>query len=187
MTVVAFSASPRTDSNSDILADRVLRGARSAGASVEKVRLHGLSIAPCTACDACQRSPATPCVITDDMGPLLDRLRAADIVVYAAPIYFFSVAAQMKVFLDRTYALGGGGDWTALGGKRAVVVLTYGDSDAASSGVRNAIGMFEDACRFLGMELVRVVHASCGGPGEIRRNRQALADAEAAGRDAAGG
>ena len=184
MRVVVFSASPRLQSNSEILADCVLAGARDAGATVEKIRLHGRSIAPCTACDACQASPATPCVIRDDMGPLLDLLRAADVVVFASPVYFFSVAAQMKLFLDRTYALGGGGRWDALSGKRAVVTLTYGDSDPKSSGVKNAIGTFEDACAFLGMELVRVVHASCSRPGEIRSNPAALDEAAAAGRAA---
>jgi multimeric flavodoxin WrbA len=182
MMVTAFSASPRKGANSDILADAILRGAAEAGADTGKVKLHGLNIEPCRACDACQKSFASRCVIDDDMAEVLETLEQSDAIVLASPIYFFSVAAQMKVFLDRTYALGGGGRWDALAGRKCAVALTYGDSDPAASGVRNAIGMFEDAASFLGLSLSSIVHASCDAPGEVSGNPAALRDAEQAGR-----
>jgi multimeric flavodoxin WrbA len=182
MRVTAFSATPRKKGNSDVLADAILQGAGAAGASVEKVRLHGKSIAPCRACDTCQKSFDARCVIDDDMAALLATLEQSDGIVLASPIYFFSVAAQMKVFLDRTYALGGGGRWDALAGRRCVVALTYGDSDPAASGVENAIGMFRDAASFLKLDLVSEVHASCNDPGEVAKNADAMHRAELAGR-----
>lgn len=187
MLVTAFSATPRKNGNSDVLAQAVLRGAESAGAVVEKVRLHGIDISPCRACDTCQKSYEAGCVIDDDMKELLTRLVQSDGIVLASPIYFFSVAAQMKVFLDRTYALGGGGRWDALAGRRCVVALTYGDSDPAASGVENAIGMFRDAASFLELDLVSVVHASCNDPGEVAHNADAMGRAERAGRSLVAG
>jgi multimeric flavodoxin WrbA len=182
MRVTAFSATPRKNGNSDVLAEAILEGAASDGAVVEKVRLHGKDIAPCTACDTCQKSFEAGCVIDDDMAQLLETLKQSDGIVLASPIYFFSVAAQMKVFLDRTYALGGGGRWDALAGRRCVVALTYGDSDPAASGVENAIGMFRDAASFLTLDLVSVVHASCNDPGEVAKDTDAMRRAELAGR-----
>jgi multimeric flavodoxin WrbA len=180
--VLVLSATPRRGGNSEILAEQVVAGARAAGAVVEKIRLADLRIEPCDACDACQGERETACLIADDMEGFYPKLLQADALVFAAPIYFFGACAQMKCFLDRTYALGGGGDWTAMAGKRAGVILTYGDSNPLYSGVANAYGMFRDACRFLAMELVECIQASCGEAGEVRKNAAAMAAAEELGR-----
>lgn len=180
--IVAFSSTPRRRGNSDILADRILAGAAEAGASVEKVRLHGLQIQPCTACGKCQKSVDEPCVIPDDMAPLLEKVRGADAMVFASPIYFFTVNAQMKAFLDRMYALFGEGKFDALQGKRAALAFAYGDPDPLASGVANALGVFQGACAFLGVELTGWVHAACLDAGEVEQNQAALDAATALGR-----
>jgi len=118
MTIFAYCSSARRQSNSEILADHILAGAHAAGARVEKVRLHGMNILPCTGCNACQKTVETPCVLKDDMAALLEKTRSADGLVFASPIYFATVNAQMKVFVDRLYALFGAGTFDALRGKR---------------------------------------------------------------------
>ena len=165
--IVAFSASPRRNGNSDILAGRLLEGAEAAGATVEKVRLHGLDIRPCTACESCQKDPGAACIQNDDMHGLIGKVRAADGLVLASPIYFFTVNAQMKLFPDRLYALFGGGVFDVIKGKRAAVALSYGDPDPLGSGAVNALHMFQDACRFVGIELCGCVHASCAQAGDV--------------------
>lgn len=182
MFVTGFSASPRRGGNSDTLVDRILAGAKEGGADVRKVRLHPLDIRPCRACESCKRSFEARCAVRDDMAGLLELLVQSDGIVFGAPIYFFSVAAQMKLFLDRTYALGGDGRWDALAGRRMAVALTYGDESEDTSGVRNAIGMFRDAAAFLGLSLQGFVCASCDKPGEVRTNEAVMAAAFEAGR-----
>ncbi len=181
-TIVAFSATPRKRGNSDLLADCVLEGVREAGAAAEKVRLRKLDIHPCIACNACKKSPDAPCALQDDMAPLLDKVRAADGIVFAAPIYFFSMNAQMKTFLDRLYALFGADTFDALKGKKAAVVLTYGDSDPLNSGVMNALRTFQDAFTFLDVGFAGCVHASCDAPGEVASQQAVLDQAKALGR-----
>ncbi len=167
---IAFYSSPRPKGNSAILAEAILKGAAEAGAETEKVRLHGLKIQPCRACNACQRSIEAFCVIKDDMHLLLDKLRLADAFVLASPIYFCSVNAQMKLFLDRWYALFGEGRADTLRGKRMALAFTYGDKDIFTSGTINALRMFQDAAFALGIELVGWVHASCLKAGEVSDN-----------------
>jgi multimeric flavodoxin WrbA len=180
--IAAFCASPRHRSNSEILADHILKGAEEAGALVEKVRLHDLSIHPCTGCDECRETIEAPCVLHDDMPHLLQKVRAANGFVFASPIYSFCVNAQMKVFFDRLYALGGGGTTRGtLRGKRAVVALTYGDADPLASGAVNALGMFQYASTYHGFELMGWVHASCKVQGEVEINRNVLEKAIALG------
>ena len=181
-SIVAFSASPRKRSNSEILADRILASAKQSGASVEKVRLCELSISPCNACGACLKSVEAPCVIDDDMAPLLEKIRSADGLVFASPIYFLSVNAQMKVFLDRMQALFSDGPPDAIRGKRAAVALTYGNPDPLASGAGVALRMFQEAFAFLSVELTGWVHASCNKPGEIETNTDVLEAAMALGK-----
>jgi len=184
-TIVAFSASPRRKGNSDILADHILGGAQQAGASVEKVRLHGLAIGPCRACDVCQQSVDTPCVQHDDMPGLLDKVRGADGIVLASPIYFFSVNAQMKLFLDRLYALFGMEVFDVLEGRPVAIALAYGDPNPLHSGAMNALRMFQDACTFLRMELCGCVHASCADEGVVLDRPDLLEEARELGRKVA--
>lgn len=179
--ILVVSSTPRSNGNSDILASRIAEAAAAAGAQVELVRLRDLDIAPCTGCDACQGSAEDVCVQDDDMAALRPKLLEADALVLASPIYFFTVCAQMKTFMDRTYALGGG-DWTALAGKDLALVFTYGDSNPLHAGVANAYGTFQDACRFLGMKMFDTLPVSCGAEGEVLENAEALAAAEDMGR-----
>ena len=180
--IVAFSSTPRKEGNSDILVDHVLKGAGELGAETEKIRLHDLAIRPCTACGVCQKSVETPCVIKDDMASLVEKIRQADGLLMASPIYFCSVNGQMKVFLDRLYALFGGGGFDTLRGKRAALVFTYGDKDPLSSGVMNALRLFQDAFYALGVQMTGWVQVSCLDAGEVRRNHHALEEARLLGR-----
>ncbi len=182
MKITAFSSTPRRRGNSDILTDQAIEGAREAGAAVEKIRLSDFTVAPCTACDVCQDRVDTPCIIDDDGEELLKRMIGSDAIILASPIYFFTVNAQLKSLMDRSYALGGDGHWDALAGKRLGVILTYGDSDVKASGVFNAIGTFEDAARFLKMELTGIVHVSCSAEAEILGNPKALEEARELGK-----
>jgi multimeric flavodoxin WrbA len=184
--ILALSATPRRRGNSDILVDRILEGVRRAGGSGEKIRLAGLRLEPCDACEACQKETDTPCVIDDDMAPLLEKVRAADGYVFASPIYFFSVSAQLKLFLDRCYALFGGGRFDQLAGRRAALAFAYGDTDPIASGVGNAVQMFQGAARFLGLDLVGWVHASCQEEGQVLADERVLAQAVALGEQLAG-
>ena len=103
-SILILKASPRERGNSALLAERTAEGARQAGAMVESIYLHSLDIRPCDACDLCRENDGE-CVIPDDMQSLYPRLRAADAIVIATPVYWFTLSAQAKLFIDRWYAL----------------------------------------------------------------------------------
>jgi len=166
--IVIVNGSPRKNGNSTLLAEQVAAGARAAGAEVESFTLHTMDIRPCDACDACQETAGGMCLIRDDMQLLYPRLERADAIVIASPIYWFSVSAQTKLFIDRCYAFDSP-QGNALAGKQFGLVLTYGDSDPFSSGAVNAIHMFQDACRYLKANLAGIVHGSASKAGEIRQ------------------
>lgn len=101
--ILILSTSPRKGGNSDILADEFARGAHDAGHQVEKVSLHDKTIGFCRGCLACQQNQR--CVIRDDMDTITQKMHDAEVIVFATPIYYYSVCGQMKTLLDRSNPL----------------------------------------------------------------------------------
>jgi multimeric flavodoxin WrbA len=101
--VLVLSASPRRGGNSDLLCDEFLRGAKESGNRAEKMFLRDKKINHCVACGACQSNGGN-CVQKDDMAEVLDKMIAADVIVMATPVYFYTMNGQMKTLIDRTYA-----------------------------------------------------------------------------------
>lgn len=167
--ILVILGSPRRRGNSATLAQQVIAGAEAAGAHVDVAFLHDMRIGPCSACDACQGESATDCILQDDMHILYPLTRRADALVIASPIYWFTMSAQTKLYLDRCYALGGpeGHDLT---GKRLGIILTYADADPFSSGAVNALRAFQDAAAYLKAEIVDTIYGSASAAGEIAAN-----------------
>lgn len=100
MKILAIHGSPRTlRSTTRQLVSLVLTGAAEAGAETEMVDLCDLRITPCTACEGCSFNGI--CVFDDDMPALVERMKDADGIIFASPVYIDNVSGQMKVFFDR--------------------------------------------------------------------------------------
>jgi len=102
-SVLIISTSPRRGSNSDRMAAEFARGAEEAGNKVEVVRLRDKEIAFCRGCLACQKTHR--CVIGDDAVEICRKMHDADVIVWATPIYYYSVSGQMKTMIDRANPL----------------------------------------------------------------------------------
>ena len=103
MKVLGISASPRLKGNSDLLLRQALAGAESAGANIEYIRLAELKISPCIECNTCYKTGR--CVIEDDYQQLMQKVIDADRLIFATPIFFMTVSAQAKLFIDRCQCL----------------------------------------------------------------------------------
>lgn len=92
--VLILSSSPRRGGNSDTLCDEFLRGAQEAGHEVEKIFLKDKTIHYCTGCGVCNEGK--PCPQKDDAPEIVRKMVAADVIVLATPVYFYTMSAQMK-------------------------------------------------------------------------------------------
>jgi multimeric flavodoxin WrbA len=99
MRVLGINGSPRVGGNTDILLDRVLEGARSNGADIEKVALNKMKFSACQECDNMPDTSA--CIINDDMQVIYKKIKECDALVFASPIFFGSLSAQSKAMIDR--------------------------------------------------------------------------------------
>ena len=179
--VLVLMASPRARSNSTILAEEAVRGAKKAGATVEAFRLAKMNIGPCLACEGCRKPGADGCVRKDDIRMLHAKLRDTDALLIASPVYWFTMSAQIKMFMDRLYAFGAE-KYKPLKGKRIGIILTYGDADPFSSGAVNALRSFQDAFAYVGAPIKGMVYGSADKPGEVRENTSLLKEAFTLGR-----
>ncbi|HHW75323.1 MAG TPA: flavodoxin family protein [Firmicutes bacterium] len=98
-TLLAISSTPRRGGNSEAALHSFCRAAEENNISVEIVRLQELRLEPCRGCERCEADGI--CVIKDRMVPLYQKVAAVDGLVLATPIYFGSLAAQLKIFMDR--------------------------------------------------------------------------------------
>ncbi|MDR1641220.1 MAG: flavodoxin family protein [Clostridiales bacterium] len=103
-SVLVLMGSPRKGGNSDCLSDAFMRGAREAGHATEKVYLKDRKINACLGCFICQSREGL-CVQKDDMSELYEKMKAADAIVFASPVYFYTWNAQTKTVIDRTIAV----------------------------------------------------------------------------------
>jgi len=102
MKVLGIFGSPRREGNTETLLKEFLRGCREVGAEVEEIFLRELKISPCLEIYACRKDGKCP--IRDDMQHLYAKIGEAEILALASPVFFYSVSAQAKAFIDRCQA-----------------------------------------------------------------------------------
>ena len=92
-------------SKSLLMANKFIEGAQASGAEVKTIPLSGKKINNCIGCYNCWTKTPGICVFKDDMPDLLDSIKKTDLVVFITPLYFFSVSALLKQFIDRMLPL----------------------------------------------------------------------------------
>jgi multimeric flavodoxin WrbA len=187
--ILVLLSSPRKKGNSATLANEIIRGAESEGANVETIRLHGMDISPCQACYACQKKDSKGCAIDDEMQTIYPKLQEHDTWVIASPVYWFTMTAQAKLFMDRCFAFPAYSKKsleTAFVDKRIGIAMSYGDTDPFNSGCVNALRTFQDAFNYVGAKIIGMVYGSSEAPGEIKLNIELMAQADNLGKKLAG-
>lgn len=102
--ILVLAGSARKQGNSSLMADEFIRGAREAGNDAEKIYLTDKSVRGCLGCGACQRNGGQ-CIQKDDMNEIYIKVKNADVIVFAFPVYFYTWNGQIKTVLDRLYAV----------------------------------------------------------------------------------
>lgn len=168
MNILVISTSLRAKSNSDILTEKLIAGAKDAGHQVERVSLKGKNIKFCIGCLACQKTQK--CVLNDDANLIAEKVKNADTLVFVTPIYYYEMCGQMKTLLDRMNPL-----YPSDYKFRKVYMMSVAAEDEhhvpekAVSGLRGWIDCFEKA-EFAGSLF-------CGGitePGEAAAKAEKL-------------
>ncbi len=187
MKVLGIMGSPRIGGNSDILLSQALAGAKEAGAKVEKIVLDRKHISGCKDCKKCNK--AGVCVIKDDMLEIQKKILDAYAIIHSTPVYFWSMTAQMKAYLDR-WCVFFDTDWNwqkvyypRMLGKRIALITVCGDPNVHTADP--IVHSFKSTAEMARMNWLGAVMASAAEKGEIANNDAALREAWELGRKAA--
>lgn len=102
MKTIGILGSARDGGNTEILLDTSLEEAQKFG-NASKILLRDKAIGPCDGCMGC--APSGICVIQDGMQEVYEGIRGADAIIWATPVYYWSMTGLTKMALDRTFAL----------------------------------------------------------------------------------
>jgi multimeric flavodoxin WrbA len=170
MNITTILGSPRKRGNTAAVLDH-LEALLAPAHQVERINLVDYSVKGCRGCDVCQRVTDKPgCMIKDDTAMILDKMIASDIVVYASPVYVWSVTAQMKALLDRSCCLV---KWhknqvanALLEGRRSALLVTCAGTAEDNADLVQQI--FDREMAYLRCKVVgKYVVAQCTTPGQL--------------------
>ena len=187
MKVLGIMGSPRVGGNSDVLLDDALSGAKKAGAAVEKIILDKMKISGCRDCKKCNETSL--CILKDDMPGIHTKIVEADAIIHSVPVYFWSMTAQMKAYLDRWHALFDA-EWRwhkqyypRMKGKRIGLITVCADPNVHTADP--IVHSFKTTADFTGMNWLGTVMASASDKGDILKDEAARKEAYELGEKAA--
>jgi multimeric flavodoxin WrbA len=182
MKIVAVLGSPRPQGNSSTLARAFLQAAAARGAEVTEYLLNQLAYQGCQGCMACKTKRDT-CILEDDLAPVLNAVKEADLLVLASPVYFGDLSGQMKCFFDRTYSYINPDFSTRVPpGKKAVMVLVQANPDPAQ--FADIFPRYERWLKLYGCDPIHLLRAvGVREPGDIASQTAALEAAAALARE----
>ena len=152
MKIAILQGSPRKD-NTEAMAQAFREGAEAAGHEVEILHVGRMKIAGCLGCEYCHTKGNGECIQKDDLEKLMPAYKEADMIVFASPIYYFTMSAQIEAAIQRVYCIG-------KPEKAAKVALLL---SSASPGVYDAaIAQAKAYCGYTGIELAGVITANGG-------------------------
>ncbi len=122
MKILVITGSPRKNGNSNTLADNFIKGAKEKGHNIVRFDSAFKNVHPCVACNKCGMDG--DCVFNDDFNYIKENIVDSDMVVFATPMYYFGISAQLKAVIDRFYSINGKIHTT----KKAALILTYADT-----------------------------------------------------------
>ncbi|MDO4858215.1 MAG: flavodoxin family protein [Thermoguttaceae bacterium] len=150
MNVLILQGSPRATGNTAWMAEEYRKAAEEAGHQVTVVDVSRKKIAGCLACEYCHTKGGGVCVQKDDMQELYPLLAEAEALVLAAPIYYFTMSAQIQAAIQRFYAI-----WKPAKVRKTALLLSS-NSPAVYDG---AIGEYRGIINFCGFEDTGIITA----------------------------
>lgn len=161
MKITILNGSPRK-ANTEAMVNAFAAGAKEAGHEVEILHVGKMKIAGCLGCEYCHTKGEGKCIQKDDMEKVIPAYLDSDMIVYASPVYYFSMTAQIQAAIQRVYCIG-----KPQKAKKAALLLSSGSPNTG----RSAVEMYQDMIGYLGIEDAGV----CALAGEENQSEEKLA------------
>ncbi|MCR5660703.1 MAG: flavodoxin family protein [bacterium] len=149
MNILILMGSPRANENTAALARAFESAAKEKGHTVNYMDIGKKNIRGCLSCEYCHGKGEGKCIQHDDMQAVYEALERADTIVFASPIYYFTMSAQMESVIQRFYAIG------KPKAKRAILLL----SSASNNVYTAATAQFKEMLGYMGIENAGIITA----------------------------
>ena len=150
MKITVLNGSPRKQ-NTAAMVEAFAEGAKAAGHEVEVIQVGKMKINGCLACEYCHGKGAGQCIQKDDMEKVMPAYKDCDMIVFASPIYYFDMTAQLSAAIQRVYAIGKPTKAT-----KAALLL----SSASPNPVEGAIATYKTMIGYMGLEDAGIITAA---------------------------
>lgn len=166
MKIFILNGSPRAKGNTKAAIDyfRGVVSEKCPGAEIEEAVLTGMAIEPCHNCNACQKNGGK-CVVDKVTTELMDKVEAADFILFASPVYWWGISAQLKLAVDKLYSR-----CAALAScNKKIGVIAVGGAGVEDKQYRLIREQFECIADYLKWELAFAKSFSAYEPGDIEK------------------
>lgn len=165
MKIVALKGSPHRHGSSNMLVAEFIRGAKEAAHEIVEFDIPFLDVHPCIGCDKCGMDG--PCVFQDDNLAIRDALLDADMVLFASPIYYFQISAQLKSVIDRFYSY-----TMRLSNKHLKAALITASWDSNDEVMPCTVAYYVKLCKYMNFtDTGMVLGLGCGTPETTKASR----------------
>ncbi|MBR6799444.1 MAG: flavodoxin family protein [Firmicutes bacterium] len=172
MKALLLNGSPR-QGNTYTALEALKKGfANIEGLEVGEIEATNVDVSPCVACDTCGETGK--CVFDDDTNEVIAAVLEADVVVFATPVYWWGITAQLKLIIDKMYSRG-----SALqAAKKKVGIIAIGEADQEDVQYELIARQFEAICGYLGWEIAFCNTYTAGAVGDLAADEKAVAEIE---------
>ncbi len=165
MKIVVLMGSPNKKGSTSILVDNFLKGASDAGHSCEVIDITRMNVHPCTGCVACGYEG--PCVQKDDNEIIKSKLMKCDMIVFATPLYYYGMSAQLKTVVDRFCAYNSSLNSRHL--KSALLAVAWNSDDWTFDALE---AHYKTLVRYINFEdMGMILGYGCGTPSMTSRSK----------------
>ncbi len=167
MKILILNGSPRPRGNTSYALSEIAEGiSKNTEHEVEIINVTRLKVSGCVACNACAKNGGD-CIIKDDTKSVIDKVYAADFVIFGSPVYYFGISSQLKAVLDKFHSK------SALfknqNKKLGAVVVGADPLTERQYGLIQE--HFDCVCEYLGWEKVFGLSYSAEEPGELQKSQ----------------
>ena len=169
MKIMILNGSPRMNGNTSYAMKTIADGIKSNTENeVEILNVARLKVGGCVACDACQKNGGD-CIMKDDTKAVMDKIYAADAVIFGSPVYWWGISSQLKAALDKFHSR------TELFNKqkKKLGLFAVGEDEVTGKQYELINTQFDCICEYLGWEKAFGYFYSANKPGELSKSEKA--------------
>lgn len=172
MKILILNGSPRLKGNTSYALSAIAEGiTKNTEHEVELLNVTRLKVSGCVACNACAKNGGD-CIMKDDTKSVIDKVYAADFVIFGSPVYYFGISSQLKAVLDKFHSRSA--MFKSQSKKLGVAAVGADPLTERQYGLISE--HFDCVCEYLGWEKVFSLSYSAEEPGELQKSQSAAAE-----------